>query len=400
MTYYAKMRVPVAGAVVSDDDLSLALAALKKGDYCHGEYVAKFEKSMADYVGTKYAVSCNSGSSANLLALSALELKPGDEVITTALAFPTTVNPIVQCGATPVFVDVRLDGNTTWDLVKAAITDKTKAVILTHTLGRPFCWFISYCLRARGIWLIEDCCDALGSRYDLALLKQRVGIRGHLSTFSFYPAHQITTGEGGMVLTNNAQLARNLRSYRDWGRDCWCEPGHDNTCGKRFENGDHKYQYKHIGYNLKMTNAPAALGFAQLRHIEDFVDARERNYKYLDGYFMGWHADDPKGYPFWNLKVREGRTSYFGYPLFIRNGMDRRGLLEYLEANGVGVRLFFAGNITKQEAYKDVNYRISGDLKMTDWISEHGFWIGCHPGLTLDHLDYAGDRIREYAASR
>jgi CDP-4-dehydro-6-deoxyglucose reductase, E1 len=401
MTYFHNMKVPVAGAVISEDDLSLALAALKAGDICHGKYNTLFERAFADRLSRTYAVSCNSGSSANLLAVSALGLQPGDEVITTALNFATTVNPIVQCGATPVFIDCGLDGNAKWENVNAAITPKTKAVILAHSLGRSFDGLIIYALRQMGIPIIEDCCDALGSEYGAYDYLKPVGARADMATFSFYPAHQITTGEGGMVVTNDAVYAKTMRSFRDWGRDCYCDPGHDDTCGHRFAGGmDHKYTYSHIGYNLKMTNIQAAIGLKQLTHLGEFVDARERNYKYLDNYFHAWHTEDPNGYPFLNLKVRRERTSYFGYPLIILNGMNRRLLLEYLENKGVGVRTWFSGNITKQPAYKDVSYRIHGELRMTNRLAKDAFWIGCHPGLTLDHLDYAGDRMREYVISR
>jgi CDP-4-dehydro-6-deoxyglucose reductase, E1 len=386
---YKKLRVPVAGALIDDDDLSLALDALRNKEICYGEYNKLFEQAFADYIGAKYAIACNSGSSANLLALSALDLKPGDEVITTALNFPTTVNPIVQCGATPVFVDCKINGNADIDKISEAVTIKTKAIIIAHALGRPQGIINN---RSYGIAIIEDCCDALGSEINY----KKVG-RADISTFSFYPAHQITTGEGGMVLTSNEQLAKKLRSLRDWGRSCYCEPGHDNTCGHRFDgNYDHKYTYSHIGYNLKMANIQAAIGLRQLKHIEEFVDFRERNYKYYDDLFHEWHDEDPEHYPFYNLEVREERTSYFGYPLIIRNRMERKGLLEYMEANGVGVRLWFAGNITNQPAYKDVKYRVVGDLKMTDYLMANAFWIGCWPGLTLEQLDYAVKVIREY----
>ena len=248
-----------------------------------------------------------------------------------------------------------------------------------------------------GIPVIEDCCDALGSHTGAYAIWNAVGSHD-MATFSFYPAHQITTGEGGMVVTSDNTYWKRLLSFRDWGRACWCEPGHDNTCGMRFADGlDHKYTYANIGYNLKMTNIQAAIGIKQLEHIEDFVDKREANYKYLDNYFHAWYLDDPKSFPFYVLKVREERTSYFGYPLILRRG-NRQALMEYLEKQGVGVRTWFSGNITKQPAYQDVSYRIHGNLTMTDYLADNAFWIGVHPGLTFDHLDYAGDRMREWFA--
>ena len=374
--------------VLDDDDLAHAQQAVTEFFATHetrGRYVDAFERALEVKFNRRYALFCNSGSSANLLALSALELPKGSEVITCACAFPTTVNPIIQCGLVPVFVDCEIG---TWNIdvrqLQYALSDKTRAVMVAHTLGNPvdlgsiydFC--LHYYLR-----LIQDCCDAAGAKYS----KDDVSMGGNFSTYSFYPAHQITTGEGGAVLTDDPKLAKVAASFRDWGRDCWCEPGHDNTCGKRFAGEyDHKYTYSRIGYNLKQTGWHAALGLSQLDKLDGFVKARRENWEYLKDNLIGL----PLVFP---IATPNSEPSWFGFAFGCE---DRNGLARYLDAHKIGNRPLFAGNITRQPAYKDVTYRVVGDLHNSDYVMDHVLWIGCWPGLTKDMLDYTIETIRSY----
>jgi len=372
-----------------------------------GRFNEQFEKKLADYLGVKHVLTTNSGSSANLLAFSALtspELKerrvlPGDEVITVAAGFPTTVNPILQYGCVPVFVDVDIPTyNINTDLLEEAYSKKTKVVMLAHTLGNPYnLQAVKEFTEKYNLWLIEDCCDALGSEYD----GKKVGTFGDIGTLSFYPAHHITMGEGGAIFTSNDILKKLIESFRDWGRDCYCQPGCDNTCNKRFtwqlgdlpKGYDHKYTYSHLGYNLKITDMQAACGVAQLEKIEHFVQARKDNFIYLTerlqrltDYLVLPQATD------------KSSPSWFGYPITIKDGMgtDRVTLLKYLDQNKVGTRLLFAGNLTRQPYFKGREHKKIGALENTDTIMNMTFWVGIYPGLNNDQLDYVANRLEAY----
>lgn len=388
------MKVPASGKVIGKEEKDNLLRAIEDFVEPHnGHWISDFEYKLHEFIGTRFAIACNSGSSANLLALSALTgielgemaIMPGDEVITAALCFPTTVNPIVQIGAVPVFVDIDPDTlNIDVSLLSAALTGKTKAVMLAHTLGRPFDveFVADFCTR-NGLWLVEDCCDALGSEYN----GQKCGDFGDISTYSFFPAHNITTGEGGAVCASSPILNKLTRSFRDWGRDCWCEPGFDNTCGRRLAGEyDHKYIYSHIGYNLKTTDLQACIGVAQMDKLPEFNQIRRENYQtLLDGLF---------GLPIKTLTLDEGMIP-FGFPIICD---DNNSLIQYLELHGIGTRRMFAGNITKQPAYKNVEHRISRDLKHTDYAYRHAFWIGCWHGLNYSHMEYIIKTMHEYYA--
>lgn len=364
-----------------------------------GRYAQEFEKKLADFLNVKYCLLTNSGSSANLLAVSALtspllkarQLKPGDEVITTACGFPTTLNPILQNNLIPVFIDVELGTyNIQADQIEKAITKKTRAIFAAHTLGNPFeLDKILKIIKKYNLWLIEDNCDALGSKYQ----GKYTGSFGHISTGSFYPAHHITMGEGGAVLTNDPLLKKIILSFRDWGRDCWCETGHDNTCKKRFSRQfgelplgyDHKYVYSHIGYNLKVTDMQAAIGCAQLEKLPGFIKARRKNFASL--------YDHLKTYD--KFLVLPGPTkgsapSWFGFPILVKSNapFNRADIVNYLEKNRIATRMLFGGNLTKQPAYIKTKYRISGGLKNTDLVMNNLFWIGVYPGLTKEKINY------------
>jgi CDP-6-deoxy-D-xylo-4-hexulose-3-dehydrase len=362
-------------------------------------FAKQFEDGLAKFLGVKYCMLTNSGSSANLLAVSALtsselgesSLEPGDEVVTAACAFPTTVNPIVQNNLVPVFVDVELGTyNVPAEKVEEALSEKTKAVILAHTLGDPFdLGKIMKICEEHDLWLIEDNCDALGSKYR----SRYTGTFGDIATSSFYPPHHITMGEGGALVTNDLQLKKLILSFRDWGRDCWCEPGRDNTCGKRFGwqlgtlpfGYDHKYIYSHMGYNLKVTDMQAAVGVSQLKKLPSFIEARKRNWKrFYDGlkqyeeYFVlprATEGSDP---------------SWFGFVLTIKEGasFSRNEITNYLERNGIATRLVFSGNMTRHPSFQNVKYRVCGELKNTDIVTERTFWIGVYPGLTQEMIDF------------
>jgi CDP-6-deoxy-D-xylo-4-hexulose-3-dehydrase len=364
-----------------------------------GRFAKQFEEKFTKFLGVKYCILTNSGSSANLLAISALtspkleerSLKPGDEVITTACAFPTTINPIIQNNLIPVFIDVDVGTyNIQVDKIEGAISDKTKAIFLAHTLGNPFDLdkILEIC-KKYNLWLIEDNCDALGSKYN----GKYTGTFGHIATFSFYPAHHITMGEGGALVTNDTQLEKLIKSFRDWGRDCWCEPGCDNTCGKRFGwqlgtlpyGYDHKYIYSHIGYNLKITDMQVAVGVEQLKKLPLFIKARKNNFKFLydilkkyEKYFILPEVE-PKADPSW-----------FGFPITVRKDavFGRDEIVKYLENNKIATRMLFAGNIIRHPSFENVNYRVCGKLKNTDFIMNNTFWIGVYPGLNEENLDY------------
>ena len=396
--------IPYAGRVYDEKEMiSLVDSAL---DFwlTAGRFAKQFEEKFAKFLGVKYCILTNSGSSANLLAISALtspklgerRLKPGDEVITTACVFPTTVNPIIQNNLIPVFVDVDVGTyNIMVEKIEDALSKKTKAIFLAHTLGNPFNLdkILEIC-KKYNLWLIEDNCDTLGSKYN----GQYTGTFGHVATFSFYPAHHITMGEGGALVTNNSQLKKLIQSFRDWGRDCWCEPGCDNTCGKRFSwqlgslpfGYDHKYIYSHIGYNLKVTDMQAAIGVEQLKKLPSFIEARKKNFRLLyeglkkiDKYFILPEVE-PKA-----------DTSWFGFLITVRKdaGFTRNEIVKYLENNKIATRMLFAGNITRHPSFENVEYRIYGDLKNTDFIMNNTFWIGVYPGYTEIIIKYTLEKI-------
>jgi CDP-6-deoxy-D-xylo-4-hexulose-3-dehydrase len=394
--------IPCAGRVFDDDDIVHLVDSSLDFWLTTGRYAAQFEREFAQFWGLRHAILVNSGSSANLIALTCLtspklgerQLKPGDEVITVAAGFPTTVNPIIQNRLVPVFLDVTIPTyNVDVQQLEAARSPKTKAIMIAHTLGNPYDLARVHAFAEKhGLWLIEDCCDAAGSTYR----GQPVGTFGDLATCSFYPAHHITMGEGGCVLTDRPQLKTLAESFRDWGRDCWCDPGKDNTCGKRhcWQLGqlpcgyDHKYTYSHIGYNLKVTDMQAAVGVAQLKKLPAFIEARRRNFSYLkeglrdlEQYFILPEAT-PGSDPSW-----------FGFPIAIRPGtkLTRNDVVQTLERNRIQTRLLFAGNLLRQPAYAGIEHRVIGDLKNTDFVMNNVFWIGVYPGLDTARLDYVID---------
>jgi len=400
-------RVPVAGRTFDAEELTLLVDAALDFWLTSGRYAQRFERDFAAALGVRHAILCNSGSSANLLAIAALtapelgenRLQPGDEVITVAAGFPTTVNPIIQCGLIPVFVDIELGTyNAPADWVQAAISSRTRAVFLPHTLGNPYdLAAIGELCRKHGLWLIEDNCDAVGSRYQ----GKYTGSFGDLATVSFYPAHQLTMGEGGCVLTSNGRLKTLVESFRDWGRSCWCAPGKDNTCGKRFSHQlgslphgyDHKYIYSHIGYNLKATDLQAAIGVAQLQKLEQFTAQRRHHWEQLYQRLQDWEEFFVLPRP-----TPSAEPSWFGFLLTLRPTVPftRQELVTHLESHGVATRMLFAGNLVRQPAYQNVKYRISGTLANTDLVMHRAFWIGVYPGLTIAQIHYAADVIEHF----
>lgn len=399
--------IPPAGRVLDASDYVAMVDAVLDGWLTTGRFNDQFEKQIAARIGVAKALTVNSGSSANLLAVSALTspqlgkraLRPGDEVITAAAGFPTTINPILQNGLIPVFVDSALPTyNPTVASIAAAIGPKTRAIILAHALGNPF---EAVALRTladqHDLWLIEDCCDALGATFN----GRSVGSFGHIGTLSFYPAHHITTGEGGAVFTNDPDLARVLESLRDWGRDCYCAPGKDNTCGRRFDRQlgnlpcgyDHKYTYSHAGYNLKMTDMQAALGVSQIARLDELIATRRRNFDHLKS-----RLDACREFLILPEATPGSDPSWFGFLVTLRENAPctRVDLLRYLDQQRVGTRLLFAGNVTRQPYMQDRHYRVAGALTNADIITERSFWIGVYPGLTREMLDYAADRIAEF----
>ncbi|SKA08855.1 lipopolysaccharide biosynthesis protein RfbH [Selenihalanaerobacter shriftii] len=372
-----------------------------------GRYAEEFEEKFADYFGLKSCSLVNSGSSANLIALTAFtssklgdkRLKPGDEVITVAAGFPTTVNPIIQNGLIPVFVDVDLGTyNVNIEQLRQAISPKTKAIMLSHTLGNPFnLRAVMEIAEENDLYVIEDCCDAVGSTYNGEL----VGTFGDAATVSFYPAHHMTMGEGGTVLVDSTKLERIVRSFRDWGRDCYCGPGQDNTCGYRFERQmgtlpygyDHKYIYSHIGYNLKVLDLQPAIGVEQLKKLPSFIKKRKENFKKLKN-----GLKDYENYLILPKATEKSDPSWFGFPITVKkdSGVDRADLVNHLEDNKIMTRMLFAGNITRQPAYQNVKYRVVGDLENTDYIMNNTFFIGVYPGIDQDKRDYILQVFADY----
>ena len=399
--------VPVSGKVLGARELQLMVEASLDGWLTTGRFNAEFEQRLAQYLGVKHVLTVNSGSSANLVAFSALTsprlgpraIQPGDEVIGVAAGFPTTVNPIVQFGAVPVFVDVDLaTHNIDTNLIEAAITPKTKAIMLAHSLGNPFNLEVVTALcKKYNLWLVEDCCDALGATYK----GQKVGTFGDIATLSFYPAHHITMGEGGAVFTNHSELKLIAESFRDWGRDCYCPPGKDNTCNKRFcwklgqlpEGYDHKYTYSHLGYNLKITDMQAACALAQLDRLEEFIAKRRANFDYLKQRLAScaefFHM--PEATP-------NSNPSWFGFPLVLKesSGVKRSDLINFLDQYKIGTRLLFAGNLTKQPYMLGRHFRVSGALTQTDVVMNQTFWLGTFPALGQPQLDYIAEKLEEF----
>jgi CDP-6-deoxy-D-xylo-4-hexulose-3-dehydrase len=391
--------VPVSGKVIGADDICSVVDSALDGWFTTGRFAKDFERKLARFFGVRSASLVNSGSSANLVALSALTspklgdraLRPGDEVITVAAGFPTTVNPILQNRLVPVFLDVTLP---TYEIdvsrLEEAYSPKTKAVMVAHTLGNVFnLGAITEFCKKYNLWLVEDCCDALGSTYK----GQKVGTFGDIATVSFYPAHHITMGEGGAVLTDKPALQVLIDSFRDWGRDCWCEPGVDNTCGKRFEwqlgtlpcGYDHKYTYSHIGYNLKATDMQASLGVSQIAKLPEFIERRKENFAYLKAALKP--LEDVLMLP---VAGADSDPSWFGFPIGVKEdaGFTRDQLTQALEVQKIGTRLVFAGNLLRQPAYEGIECRVIGDMKNTDFVMSHVFWIGVYPGLTKEMLDF------------
>ncbi len=405
--------IPPAGKVIGAPEIELMVEASLDGWLTTGRFNTEFESGLSKVLGAPYVLTTTSGSSANLLALSCLtshklgdrRLKPGDEVITVAAGFPTTVNPSIQHNLVPVFVDVDVPTyNIDPNLIEAAITEKTGAIMIAHTLGNPFNLAeVRRICDENDLWLVEDCCDALGATYlDKATNEHRnVGLWGDVATVSFYPAHHITMGEGGAVFTRSAELRPIIESIRDWGRDCYCAPGCDNTCGSRFaqQHGtlpfgyDHKYVYSHLGYNLKITDMQAACGLAQLDRVDGFVTARRRNFDLLTERLKGMEEIFifPEATP-------DSNPSWFGFPLMLRDGVDakRVDVTRFLDQNKIGTRLLFAGNLTRQPYFQHVNYRVVGDLTQTDRIMHNTFWIGLFPALGAEHFDYVGEKLEEF----
>lgn len=392
-------QIPYAGRVYDEKELISLVDASLDFWLTTGRYADQFEKNLAAFLGVNYCLLTNSGSSANLLALSALtssklgerRLKPGDEVITTACGFPTTLNPILQNNLIPVFLDVDLGSyNIQADRIEDAISDKTKAIMIPHTLGNPADLdAIMEMVKKYDFWFIEDNCDALGSRY----LEKYTGTFGHISTCSFYPAHHITMGEGGAVLTSDPLLKKIIASFRDWGRDCWCDPGCDNSCGKRFRwqlgdlpyGYDHKYIYSHIGYNLKVTDMQAAIGVEQLKKLPRFIERRKENFDIL--YHGLKKFESSLILPF---KTENSDPSWFGFPLLVRDDalFSRDDIVKHLEDHKIATRMLFGGNLLKQPAYSDINYRSIGSLDNTNLVMNNLFWIGVYPGIDEEKTQY------------
>ena len=399
--------VPPAGKVVGAPEMQLMVDAALDAWLTTGRFNEEFESKLAKLIGIKHLMTVNSGSSANLVAFSTLTspklgrraIKPGDEVIGVAAGFPTTVNPILQFGAVPVFVDVEIGTyNIDASLIEAAISPRTRAIMLAHTLGNPYNLDIITALcKKYDLWLIEDCCDALGATYR----GQMVGTFGDIGTLSFYPAHHITMGEGGAVFTRSDELAAIAESFRDWGRDCYCGPGKDNTCGKRFcckmgtlpEGYDHKYTYSHLGYNLKITDMQAACGVAQIDRAMGFVQSRRENFNYLEERLQSCREFLvlPEATPL-------SEPSWFGFPLTLKPAanVNRVALLQYLDQHKIGTRLLFAGNLTRQPYMIGRNFRVSGELTNTDRVMRDTFWIGVFPGLTREMLDYTIEKLEQF----
>ncbi|KLI21939.1 lipopolysaccharide biosynthesis protein RfbH [Brachyspira hyodysenteriae] len=394
-----KSNIPVSGRIFDEDDIATLVDSALDFHLTTYRYNDEFENKLKEFFGIKYALTCNSGSSANLIAISSLTspllkeraLKSGDEVITVAAGFPTTVNPILQNNLIPVFVDVELETyNVDVEEIEKAISNKTKAIILAHTLGNPFnLQKVKEICEQHNLWLIEDCCDAFGTTYN----NQKVGTFGDIATLSFYPAHHITMGEGGAVLTNNSTLKKAMESIRDWGRDCWCAPGCDNTCNQRFtqklgnlpEGYDHKYTYSHLGYNLKITDMQAACGVAQLKKVNKFIEKRKENFKKIKSCLEKFSE-----YLILPKAQENSDPSWFGFLISVKENsqFNRNDLVKYLNENKIGTRLLFSGNIIKQPYMMDKNYKVIGDLKNSDFIMNNTFWIGVYPGINDKMINY------------
>jgi len=403
--------IPASGKVIGQNELTNMVNAALDGWLTAGRFNTAFEAQLAEYLGVKHLITVNSGSSANLVAFNTLTspklgdraIQKGDEVITVAAGFPTTVNPIIQFGAIPVFVDVELATyNIDPSQLEGALGPRTKAIMLAHALGNPFNLEVVTALcEKHSLWLIEDCCDALGSTYN----GQSVGTFGDIGTLSFYPAHHITMGEGGAVFMKSGKLKLIAESFRDWGRDCYCPPGEDNTCNNRFcwtakqlggslpDGYDHKYIYAHAGYNLKITDMQAACGLAQLKSVPRFASLRQQNFECLYQ-----HLEDTQDFLILPKATDNSDPSWFGFPITIRDGtkIDRLKLLIYLSERKIGTRLLFGGNLIRQPYFENVNYRIFGSLIGTEKISRDTFWIGLHQGLSKNQLDYTAQTIREF----
>ena len=402
--------IPVTGKVIDKEDLLFGVEAVLDGWLTAGRFSNEFERELSRFMGARFALMVNSGSSANLLAFYTLtspkleerQILPGDEIITVAAGFPTTINPLIQYGCVPVFLDIDIPSyNIKHELIESAITPKTKAIMVAHTLGNPFnLQVVMDVAKKYNLWVIEDDCDSLGAEYN----GKKTGTFGDLATLSFYPAHHITMGEGGAVLINNPKLKKIAESFRDWGRDCWCEPGKDNTCGLRFcqklgdlpEGYDHKYTYSHIGFNLKATDIQAAIGLSQLKKANGFIERRRRNHemlyskvKQLEEYFILPEA------------TANSNPSWFGFLLTIKDGtkINRNKLVAFLEEQKIGTRLLFGGNLLNQPAYKNLNYRVVGNLDNTNKVMHDAFWLGVWPGLEETHYDYIIEKIKVFISN-
>lgn len=399
--------IPPSGKKIGVKELQNMVDASLDGWLTTGRFNAEFEKKLASFIGVNHLITVNSGSSANLVAFNTLTsprlgdraIKKGDEVIGVAAGFPTTVNPIVQFGAIPVFVDVDMHThNIDADLIEAAITPKTKAIMLAHTLGNPFnCAKVRSICEKYDLWLIEDCCDALGATFD----GKMVGTWGDIATLSFYPAHHMTMGEGGAVFMNDSLLKLIAESFRDWGRDCYCAPGCDDTCGKRFsqqfgtlpDGYDHKYVYSHLGYNLKITDMQAACGVAQLEKLESFISKRRENFQYLNNRLASLSDFIEIATP-----TKNSNPSWFGFPVTIKesSGVKRIDLVKYLDQYNIGTRLLFAGNLTNQPYFEGVEYKVSGSLENTDRTMNQTFWLGVQPTLGEEHYNFVAEKMEEF----
>ena len=399
--------IPVSGKVIDEEDVLWGIESMMDAWLTAGRFSNKLERELARYFGSRFSLLVNSGSSANLVAFYALTspklkeraIKPGDEIITVAAGFPTTINPMIQFGCIPVFLDVEIPTyNIKVEDIEKAITPKTKAIMLAHALGNPFnLREVMAIAKKYNLWVIEDDCDSLGATYE----GKKTGTFGDLATLSFYPAHHITMGEGGAVLINNASLKKVAESFRDWGRDCWCAPGKDNTCGERYcqqlgelpDGYDHKYTYSHMGFNLKVTDMQAAVGLSQLTKADHFVARRKENHAMLLGMFKEFeeHFILP-------VATENSDPSWFGFMLTIRetSPINRNKFVEYLENNKIGTRLFFGGNLLRQPAYSTLNYRKIGNLENTDLVMNNSFWLGVWPGLEKKHYEYIIDVVRNY----
>jgi CDP-4-dehydro-6-deoxyglucose reductase, E1 len=398
--------IPVSGKLLDEEDLVHLVDASLDLWLTAGRFANQFEKEFAEFNDQKFSLLVNSGSSANLVAFAALtspqwgdrQVKPGDEVITVAAGFPTTVNPIIQHGCIPVFVDVEL-GTYELDIsqLEKALSDKTKAIMIAHTLGNAFdAKKVKEFCDQHGLWLVEDCCDAVGAEVH----GKKVGTYGDIATVSFYPAHHMTMGEGGAVMMSNPKMKKIAESFRDWGRDCWCPPGKDNSCNKRFDwqlgelpqGYDHKYIYGHIGYNLKVSDMQAAIGCSQLKKLPDYINKRNENFSILKSALAGTEESLilPESRP-------EIQPSWFGFPLSIKENakVTRNEMVQHLEKNKIGTRLLFAGNLLRQPLYQNIEKRVIGELPNTDYIMNNTFWVGVYPELQENHLNYIVEKIKE-----